>query len=432
MVTLSFVHNLFGGSQFSWILSSVQKQTDLYHWKLKRCPYVGVCVCVLSLGVFLHLYLLQETAYPLLNTSTNPVCQCFIQNYSSQTELQDHHLPVTLPLTNVTSPNVPQLNPPSIVYKIWKNEQQLGGLTRLLVLTKFIIFEGEKQTAINWECATNSYGNKVSKYQIMACASQCLLTRFALRMCKAAPATLLHPWSQGTPTEIWILILEFSAVIFYWTHNITVDWFALALVLESRLKSGIFYWTSYLLESTNNVTHYDLYLFLAISKWMCNNFTHLEITRGQGTKGQAFVNVCFLSTLLGYRGHLWRASKRKKQKPLNLMQISQNREAQCGVIRSVRKHETQYLGALKQALCSRLYGRSLSACRHKLDYHVWWLSSLWIGGSEREGFTNTCIQGADPPTHIVALSPTFKPGIESWKTQCRNILWSLYPWLEDM
>lgn len=95
--------------------------------------------------------------------------------------------------------------PPSIVYKIWKMEQQLGALTRSLVLTKCIIFgEGEKQTEINWECATNSYGNKVSKYQIIACVSKCLLTRFASRICKAAPATLLHPWRQGTCTEIWI------------------------------------------------------------------------------------------------------------------------------------------------------------------------------------------------------------------------------------
>lgn len=185
-------------------------------------------------------------------------------------------------------------------------------------------------------------------------------------------------------------IKEFSAVIFRGTHNVSVDWFALALVLESRLKTGLFHWTSYLWSIS-----FARKLKMNVQQL---EITHLEITRGQGTKGQAFVNVHFLSTLLGFRGHLWRASKRKKQKPLNFMQISQNTTAQCGVIRSVRKHEAQYLGAVKWALCSRLYGRPLSACRHKLDYHVWWLSSLWIGGSETEGFT-LVYREQTPSTH---------------------------------
>lgn len=57
------------------------------------------------------------------------------------------------------------------------------------------------QTVINWECATNSYGNKVSKYLIIACVSKCLLTRFVWRICKAA-ATLLHPSRHDMPAKM--------------------------------------------------------------------------------------------------------------------------------------------------------------------------------------------------------------------------------------
>lgn len=91
-----------------------------------------------------------------------------LQNFSAQTELQD---------CRCTPYNPPSL----IVYRIRKIEQQLDNLTRCSVLTKHLLFllGGEKQTAINWECTINSYGNKVSKYLIIAYVCKCLLTRFA-------------------------------------------------------------------------------------------------------------------------------------------------------------------------------------------------------------------------------------------------------------
>lgn len=77
-----------------------------------------------------------------------------------------------------------------IVYRIRRIEQRLDNLTHWPILTKHLLFlvGGEKQTSINWECATNSYGNKVSKYLIIACVSKCLTT-FAWRICKRAQAS---------------------------------------------------------------------------------------------------------------------------------------------------------------------------------------------------------------------------------------------------
>lgn len=145
-----------------------------------------------------------------------------------------------------------------------------------------------------------------------------------------------------------------------------------------------------------------IYIFCSQAQNECATLGNHPLGNHQRTRHQrSSIRQCtlFINTA-GFLGSFVESIKEKKQKPLNFMQISQNRTAQCGVIRSVMKYETQYLGAVKWTLCSRLYGRPLSACRHKLDYHVWWLSSLWIGGSETEGFTNTCIQGADPPhTH---------------------------------
>lgn len=101
-------------------------------------------------------------------TSLSPIHHCFMQTFSAQTELQDCRCT--------------PYNPPSLIlYRIRKIEQQLDNLTRCPVLTKHLLFllGGEKQTAINWECAINSYGNKVSKYLIIAYVCKYLLTRFA-------------------------------------------------------------------------------------------------------------------------------------------------------------------------------------------------------------------------------------------------------------
>lgn len=82
-------------------------------------------------------------------------------------------------------PNGPYLLPtlhPPLSLLTGNIEQQIDGLTGYPVLTKHLLFlveGGGEQTAINWEHATNSYGSKVGKYLIIACASKCLLTRFA-------------------------------------------------------------------------------------------------------------------------------------------------------------------------------------------------------------------------------------------------------------
>lgn len=198
-----------------------------------------------------------------------------MQTFSAQTELQD---------CRCTPYNPPSL----IVYRIRKIEQQLDNLTRCPVLTKHLLFllGGEKQTAINWECAINSYGNKVSKYLIIAYVCKYLLTRFAWRICKRVQARHSNRSINLDIKYFWLREVYFIIMVWFGFPEIQA-------IHHINSLNVLLAWIH---------KHYDSLwsiFLLASSKWTCLAFSRVEITRG-GTEGHTSLSkrAMLFSTLL--------------------------------------------------------------------------------------------------------------------------------------